>query len=121
MRVMAPMSAGTAARMAISLMGGGGNGYPKTTAPRRSGRGAYPCGSDHSAAITEQLEQHREHVDEIQIERQRAHDGLAARDGAVVVHIVHFLDPLRVPGGEPGEHEDAHDRDHELQRGTREE
>jgi hypothetical protein len=46
-----------------------------------------------------------EEVDEVEIEPQRAHDRLAAGDGAVVHRAVHLFDVLRVVGGEPGEDE----------------
>src|ERR1700687_1985661 len=51
-----------------------------------------------SAAVAEQPQQHHEHVDEVEIERQRAHHCLAARPGAVLLGIEHFLDLLGVPG-----------------------
>src|SRR5262249_58015523 len=63
-----------------------------------------------SAPVAEQAEQHQEQVDEVEVEGQRAHHGLAAGDGAVIHRAVHLLDLLRVPGGEPGEHDDADDR-----------
>jgi hypothetical protein len=62
-----------------------------------------------SAAVAEQPQQHQEQVDEVEIEPQRAHDRLAAGDGAVVHRAVHLLDVLRVVGGEPDEHEHAND------------
>src|SRR5580704_17181858 len=107
MRVIAAISAGSAARMAISLMGGGGNGRPKMKAPRPVAGALRKGRSGSSTPVAEQAPQHEEQVDEVGIEPERAHDRLAAGDGAVVVHAVHLLDLLRVPGGEPGEHQDA--------------
>src|SRR6516165_1020876 len=74
-----------------------------------------------SAAVTHQLNQAREQVDEVKIEAQRAHDSLAAGHRPIIGHAVHFLDLLRVPGGEPGKHDDANDRDSPLKGRTREE
>src|ERR1700756_2205046 len=74
-----------------------------------------------SAAVAEYAQQHEEQVDEVEVEPQRAHDRLAAGDRAVIVHVVHFLDRLRVPGGEPGEHEDADGGNHEGKPGAGEE
>src|SRR6476620_1824125 len=52
-------------------------------------------------AIAEQLEKHGEHVDEVEVEVQRAHDGRLTRQRGVVHHLeVAVLDPLRVVGGE---------------------
>src|SRR6266853_97087 len=48
--------------------------------------------SRRSAAVAEQTQQEQEHVDEVEVERERAHHGLASRDGAVVHRVVHFLD-----------------------------
>src|SRR5262245_17718905 len=64
-----------------------------------------------SAPVAEQPQQHHEQVDEVEIERQRTHHGLAASDRSVVHGIIHLLDLLRIPGGEAGEHEDADHRD----------
>src|SRR6516165_12071523 len=89
--------------------------WPRNTqkwqTPRmRSGAFDRLC-SDALAAIAEQPQQHQEQVDEVEIESERAHYGLAAADRAVVHRIVHFLDRLSVIGGEPGEHEHTDDRD----------
>ena len=84
---------------------------PKTKAPRRSpGRfanSALQC----LAPVAEQAQQHQEQVDEVEVERQRAHDSLAPRDRAVIVGAVHLLDLLRVVGGEAREHDHADHRD----------
>ena len=53
-------------------------------------------------AISKQRQQHQEHVDEVQIEAQCAHDGLAAGDRAVISDIVHLLDALGVVSREAG-------------------
>src|SRR6266436_4015003 len=60
-----------------------------------------------SAAIAEEAQHEQEQVDEVEVERQRAHHGLAADNGSVLHRIVHLLDALRVPCGEPGEDEHA--------------
>ena len=58
-----------------------------------------------SAAIAEEAQHEKEQVDEVEIERQRPHHGLATDDRAVLHRIIHFLDALRVPRGEAGEDE----------------
>src|SRR5688500_15226158 len=60
------------------------------------------CGSllepSRLAAVAEELEQHHEQVDEVEIEPERSHHRLAAGDRAVVARIVRLLDLLRVVG-----------------------
>src|SRR3954467_10035741 len=68
-----------------------------------------------SAPVAEQAQHHQEQVDEVEVERERAHHSLAATDGAVIVRAVHLLDPLRVPSGQSGEYDHADDRDREGQ------
>src|SRR4051812_37733500 len=77
--------------------------------------------SDTSAAIAEEAQHEQEQVDEVEVERERAHDGLAADGGAVLLRVEHFLDLLRIPGGEAGEDEHAGSRDHEVEPGALEE
>src|SRR4051812_43258589 len=50
-----------------------------------------------SAAIAEKAQHEQEQVDEVEIERQRAHHGFAAYNGAVFLRNIHFLDLLGVP------------------------
>src|SRR3981189_87152 len=71
-------------------------------------------------ALSQQLHQQREQVDEIEIERESAQDrgplhGLAVH-GAVEILA---LEPLGAPGGETREHQHADDRDSPSQRGAR--
>src|SRR5579871_3969690 len=66
-------------------------------------------------AAAEELQQHHEEVDEVEIKRKRAHHRFAAGDHFVISLEIHLLDALRIPGGETREHQDAHDRNHELQ------
>ena len=61
------------------------------------------------APVASQTQQHHEQVDEIEVERQRAHHGLAARGNSVVARVVHPLDPLGIIGGEAREDADADD------------
>src|SRR5262245_65089838 len=57
----------------------------KKNAPARASRGAgSPIRCGGSAAIAEEAQQEQEQVDEVEVERQRAHDSLAADDGAVL-------------------------------------
>src|ERR1700722_18563468 len=110
MRVMAAMSPGPAARMLTSLIAYGEiSPIRKEKAPER-GSGASRFHTRCSAPVAEQPQQHHEQVDEVEIERQRAHHRLAAGDGAVVHRAIHFLDPLRVPAGEAGETDQPGDR-----------
>src|SRR5262245_17525657 len=71
-----------------------------------------------SATVAEELQQEGEQVDEVEVELERAHDGLAAGDHVVVAREIHLLDALRVPGGEAGKdkHADRRDREAESRR-----
>src|ERR1700674_1299648 len=70
--------------------------------PRPRGRGFYSCArGNRSIALTEQLQQQREQVDEVQVERQCAGDRrtlrhVAALAGKAVDVVV--LQPLGIPG-----------------------
>src|SRR5262245_62047082 len=66
------------------------------------------------AAIAEEAQQEQEQVDEVEIERESAHHCLAAGDSAVIVHAVHFLDLLGVPGGQAREDQHADRGDREI-------
>src|ERR1017187_6325863 len=82
--------------------------------PRLQGRGSNLSAQVQvplSVALAEQLQQEREQVDEVQIERKRAGDGrtlcnIATLRGIAVDVII--LQPLRVISGEAGEHQHAH-------------
>src|SRR5215813_14052483 len=78
-----------------------------------------PCG--RSATVAEEAQQEQEQVDEVEIERERAHHRLAADDGAVFHRVIHFLDPLGVPSGQAREDQHAGGRDHEVEPGALEE
>src|ERR1700676_2610722 len=77
--------------------------------PRPKGRGSnHPLWRGRSVALAEQLQQQREQVDEVQIERQRAGDRsplrhITALRGVAVDVIV--LQPLGIPGGEAGKYQ----------------
>src|SRR6185295_17238164 len=49
-----------------------------------------------SAAVADEAQHEQEQVDVVEIERERAHHGFAAGDGAVILHVVHFLDLLGI-------------------------
>src|SRR6267142_3292743 len=68
------------------------------------------------AAGAEQLHQHHEQVDEVEIEAQRPHDRLLAAGLVIIALVVHLLDLLRVPRGQTSKDDDADDRDRKLQR-----
>src|SRR6478735_2906148 len=87
--------------------------------PRPQGRGSdWSANAPGSVALTEQLQQQREQVDEVQIERQRAGDCRTLRDlttlRGIAVNVV-VLQPLGIPGGEAREYQHADHRDDELQ------
>src|SRR5829696_7921322 len=102
MRVMPGMSAGVAARIVTSGMPGIVAKVEKKT-PRR-GAGAWisrevcfgltPCYG--LAPVADQAQQHHEQVDEVEVERQRAHHGLAAERAVVIHRAVHLLDALGI-------------------------
>src|ERR1044071_5953445 len=73
------------------------------------------------AAVADKAQQEQEQVDEVEIEREGAHHRLAAGDRAVVADIVHLLDALSIPGGQPGEDQHADRRDGEVEPGGLEE
>src|SRR5580698_1092308 len=83
--------------------------------PRPMGRGSNWLAPEveRSVALTEQLQQQREQVDEVQIQRQRTGDGGPLRDvtalRSIAVDVV-VLQPLGVIGGEAGEDQHANDR-----------
>src|SRR6266487_4581601 len=118
MRVIAAMSRSPAGRMGTSAIwiallvatddsNHGDATWQKESAPA-VGRGAcFQVGCCASAAVAEEAQHEQEQVDEVEIERQRAHDGLAADDGAVLHRVEHLLDLLRVPGGKACEDEHA--------------
>src|ERR1700690_1360732 len=101
MAVMASISLLVAARVVNSAIAN-----PEIGSGNRKGRGDCSPRPWYSSAVSSvatlapvvahQAEQHQEQVDEVEVERQRAHHRLAARDRAVVADVVEFLDLLRV-------------------------
>src|SRR3979490_1516121 len=100
-----------------------------TTGPkekrRREGRGFKSWSwAEALVALAEQLQQQREQVDEVQVERQRAGNRRPLRNvtalRGIAVDVV-VLQPLGVPGGEAREYQHADHRDDELQHRTGEE
>src|SRR5258706_14252454 len=76
--------------------------------PRCRHRGLLICQMRRlSPRSAQKAKQHQEQVDEIEVELQRAEDGLLAGKRAVVRGGVTLLDPLRIVGGEPREDENA--------------
>jgi hypothetical protein len=55
------------------------------------------------AALADELQQHHEQVDEVEIERQRTHQRLLGQHVTRIGFQVDLLDALRVPGGEASE------------------
>ncbi len=56
-----------------------------------------------SSPIPEEAKHEQEQVNEVEIELQCAHHGLAACGNPVLHRVVHFLDPLGIPGGHSSE------------------
>src|SRR5258706_10090642 len=50
------------------------------------------------ASAAHQAQHHHEQVDEVEVERKRAHHGLAAGRSGVIAAVVHPLDPLGIVG-----------------------
>src|ERR1700730_3021387 len=113
MCAMSAMSPGLAARSRMSVMTDAANKTPRPTGPGRDW-----CFRLRSAPVADQAQQHQEQVDEVEIELQRTCDGLATGCGAILLRIVHLLDPLRIPGYYAGEDENADRRDHEVEPGA---
>src|SRR3974390_1347905 len=63
------------------------------------------------APIASKAQHHHEQVDEIEVERQRADDGLAACGSWIVVAVVYRLDSLSIVGSETRKDTDAYNRD----------
>src|ERR1700678_1200555 len=82
--------------------------------PRPQGRGSnHQLKRGRSVALAEQLQQQREQVDEVQIQRQRTGDRsplrhVTALRGVAVDVIV--LQPLGIPGGKARKHQHADHR-----------
>src|SRR5215216_4558459 len=93
MRVMPVMSAATADRMTTEVIGGNARAAGQTVCAPALLYGCSPnekapaeAGACHIRfcrrfllALAEQVEQEREHVDEVQVERERARDGRLLR------------------------------------------
>src|SRR6202023_2408042 len=65
-------------------------------------------------ALAEQLQQHHEKIDEVEIKRKRTHHRLLVCDFSAVRLEIHLLDTLGVEGGKADKYEDADDGDCEL-------
>src|SRR3954447_4033830 len=64
--------------------------------------------------LAEQLEQHHEEVDEVEVQRERPHHRFLAGQLLRIRFQIHGLDALRIVGGEAHKQYNADDRDHEL-------
>src|SRR6266849_5203719 len=90
----------------------------KKSPGREAGARIIPRKRQRSVALTEQLQQQREQVDEVQVKRQRAGNRrtlryVTALRGIAVDVIV--LQPLGIPGGEAGKYQHADHGHYELQ------
>src|SRR6266567_3885960 len=87
--------------------------------PRPSGRGSnLSARTQRSVALAEQLQQQREQVDEVQVQRQRTGNGRALRHvttlRGIAVDVI-VLQSLGIPGGEAREYQYTNHRHDELQ------
>src|SRR4051794_15500986 len=115
------MAGRSASRVGLISRAGMGKKYFCPTQKKSPGAEAgasilLPC--QPSVALAEQLQQQREQVDEVQVERECARNrrtlgNVTALRGIAVDVVV--LQPLGIPGGEAREHHDADHRDDELQ------
>src|SRR5690349_18076432 len=114
MRVMAGMSAGSAERMAATMIATPdsrpGARARRAWAGRKRQRPGGPgrCAQSKrldSASVAQESQHEQEEVDEVQVERERAHHRLAADDRAILHRVIHLLDTLRVPGGQARKNE----------------
>ena len=67
------------------------------------------------ASAAHQAQHHHEQIDEVEVERQRAHHGLAAGRSGVIAGVVHPLDPLGIVGREARKDADADNGNHPIQ------
>src|SRR5258706_1296956 len=89
----------------------------KKSPGRQAGALNSPAKLQRSVALTEQLQEQREQVDEVQIERQRAGDCRTLRHvttlRGIAVDVI-VLQPLRIPGADAREHQHTSHRHDEL-------
>src|SRR5687767_830761 len=57
-------------------------------------------------AVSKETQHEQEQVDEVEVERQRTHDRLAAGHFGTVCFVIHLLDLLGIVGGETCEDQD---------------
>ena len=67
-------------------------------------------------AIAEQVQQHQEHVDEVQVQRKCAHEAFLCSRFAAVTFVVRRLDALCVVRGQTSEDQHTDHGDRELHR-----
>src|SRR4249919_2391290 len=79
---------------------------------RAGGAREYICTLTSTA---HQAQHHHEQVDEVDVERKRAHHGLAASRSGVITPVVDPLDPLRIVGREARKDANANNRNHPVQ------
>ena len=65
--------------------------------------------------IAEQMEQEDEHIDEVQIERQGAHDGLFLSNSGAIANRINRFDLLRVISRKAGKDQYTQNGNRELQ------
>ena len=67
------------------------------------------------ASAARQAQHHHEQVDEVEVERQRAHHCLAAGRSGVIAGVVHPLDPLGIVGRQARKDADADNGNHPIE------
>src|SRR5262245_5362872 len=68
-----------------------------------------------SPAIAENAKHENEQIDKVEIKLECAHYGLATRHRSVLHRVIHFLNPLGIPGGHAGKNQHSGHRDHEVE------
>src|ERR687888_529110 len=132
MRVIAARSRGWARRMGMAVINEWANGADGNNSCLVTALSGPPCKRDgapasrrgaallnrryaRSATVAEEAQQEQEQVDEVEVERERAHHSLAADDGAVLHRVIHLFDALGVPGGQARKDQPPRRGDYEVE------
>ena len=70
--------------------------------------------SRNLASAAHQAQHHHEQVDEVDVERKRAHHGLAAGRSGVIAGVIHPFDPLGIIGRKARKDANANNRNHPV-------
>src|SRR3984885_3665976 len=111
-RAAGPTRSGSDRVKAGRAAGGQGRAPPESAPSRATSRIA----ASTIPALAEQLQQHHEKIDEVEVERQRTLHRLLVSDFSAVRLEIHLLDTLGVVGGKADKYQDTDDGDCELKR-----